>query len=350
VRPTGIGVVGLGHWGKHYVRIFDWLLDDARVVQVADLERENLDAVRARHPLIDGSTSHRAVIENPAVDAVVVATPASTHHPIAREALAAGKHVLVEKPLALEEGHGLELARLARASGKVLLVGHTFLYNPGVRKVKEIIDGGGAGDVYYLAARRNNLGPIREDASAVTDLAPHDISIFNYLLGAEPVRASAVGGSWLKPGRADAAFITLEYPGGVLAHIQVSWVDSHKIREVVAIGSQKRVVFDDLDPLEPVRVFEKGIAVDRGATSFGEFRYQLRDGDIRSPHVDAAEPLKVLCSHFLACIRDGVEPLTGVAGGLGVVRTLAAIERSLALGGAPVALAPRATSPAAAVS
>ncbi len=337
--PTGIGVIGLGHWGKHYARIFDWQLPDARLVRACDPAPDTLDAVHERHPGIALTASPGEVTSDPAVDAVVIATPASTHHAIAAAALRAGKHVLVEKPLCLSVEEACELRDLAAAAERTLLVGHTFVYNPAVRRMKELLDADDFGALYYLAARRTNLGPIRDDADALVDLAPHDVSIFDYLIGAEPVRATAVGGCWLREGRADAAFMTLEYPGGILATIQVSWVDAHKIREVVAIGSRRRVVFDDLDRLEPIRVVEKGIAVDRGAESFGEFQYQVRDGDIHAPRIEPREPLRVLCEHFLACVRDGARPISDAEQGIRVVRAIAALARSQALGGIPVEVA-----------
>lgn len=336
MKPTGVGIVGLGHWGKHYVRIFDWLLPDAEVVEATDLCPENLHTMRIRHPRVSFSPNYLELIDNPRVAAVVVATPASSHYEITRAALLADKHVLVEKPLTLRTDQARDLADLAAARKRVVLVGHTFLYNPAVRKLKEILSSQGFGDIYYLSSRRTNLGPIREDTNVVSDLAPHDISIFNYLLGSEPLRVSAVGGCYLKPGRADVAFIDLEYPRGVRANLQVSWVDSHKVRELVVVGAQRRVEFNDLDRLEPIRVVEKGIAVDQGADSFGEFQYQVRDGDITSPRVATAEPLKVLCQHFLRCIRHGDSALTDAENGLAVVRALTAIEKSLASNGAPV--------------
>lgn len=352
-RPVAIGIVGCGHWGRNYARVFDELVE-ARVVEVSDPNRKVLNEIRSRYPLVNVATERRQLIDDPRIEAVVIATPASTHFAIAREALEAGKHTLVEKPLALAEAECHALRALARARGRVLMVGHTFLYNPGIRKMKEVVRARETfGDVYYLAARRNNLGPIREDASAVWDLAPHDIAIFDYLLGEEPTVASAVGGCYLRRGRPDVAFITLTYPRGVVGHVQVSWVDSNKIREVVAIGSKRRVVFDDVNPLERIRIFEKGIAPaangsggggggegGKDADTFGEFQYLLRDGDILSPRVEAQEPLKVLCQHFLECVRKGQEPLTGAENGARVVRVLEAIQRSLDEGGAPMEVRP----------
>ncbi len=335
-QPTGIGVIGLGHWGKHYVRLFDGLQPDAQVLIASDLAHENLKAIRRRHPLVSVATSFEEVIAHPEVDAVVIATPASTHHEITAAALRARKHVLVEKPLCLSVEDACDLRDHARDADRTLLVGHTFIYNPAVQAMKRALDARGFDQLYYLAARRNNLGPIREDTDALIDLAPHDVSIFDFLTGETPTRVTAVGGCWLRPGRADAAFATLEYPGGVRGSIQVSWVDANKIREVVAIGSRRRVVVDDLDRLEPIRIFEKGIATGHGAESFGEFQYQVRDGDIRSPRIETHEPLRVLCRHFLECVREGARPITGAEEGISVVRTIVALERSLALGGLPV--------------
>jgi predicted dehydrogenase len=330
-----LGIIGCGHWGRHYVRIFHEL-PGAAVAHVADTDRAKVDSVRARHPLVRVSTRHEDLLEDGKVEAVVISTPAATHHAIARDALRSGKHVLLEKPLALRREDCAELAALAESAGRILLVGHTFLYNNVVRRMKEFFDSPEFGTPYYLHARRNHLGLIREDVDAVWDLAPHDVAIFNYLLGRMPETASAVGGKFLSGHRNDAAFVTLSYPGNVIGNIQVSWVDSNKIREVVAIGSRRRIVFNDLDALEPLRIFEKGVTVDRDVENFGEFRYLLRDGDILSPRVEVVEPLKAQCEHFLRCVEGKEKPFTGATNGGEVVRVLLAIQESLARGGAPV--------------
>lgn len=332
---TTLGIIGCGHWGKNHVRVFSELAD-VKVLQASDPDRTALDAIRARYPLINTSTSPAEILDNPAVDAVVIATPAALHHELARAALRRGKHVLCEKPLTRTVSESEELMALAESAKRVLMVGHTFLFNNAVRKMKECVRTQAFGTPYYLHARRNHLGLIRSDVDAVWDLAPHDIAIFGYLLEAEPTHVSALGGRFLSPERCDVAFVSLRYPNGVIGNIQVSWVDSNKIREVVAIGSRQRVVFNDLDSLETVKIYDKGVSVDKDVDSYGEFRYLLRDGDIHSPKVNMVEPLKAECEHFLDCVRSGKRPLTDGANGCAVVRVLVAIQQSLARDGAPV--------------
>ena len=237
------------------------------------------------------------------VDAVVIATPASTHRELVQASLESGHHVLVEKPMALDVAGCDALCDLAAASGRVLMVGYTFLYNAGVRKMKECMAPDQFGQVYYLHATRTNLGPIRQDVNAVWDLAPHDIAIFNYLLEDSPLWASAIGTRVLKTSRDDIAFATLGYRNGVVGNIHVSWSDPNKVREVVAVGSRRRVVFNDLNDVERVRYYERGVAAGDGiAETYGEFKLLVRDGDIVSPKVEPSEPLKNQCLEFVDAI------------------------------------------------
>ena len=328
-------MIGCGRWGKNYVRVLGELDRAARVVEIYDQDPATAEGVRERFPLISVATELDRMLENPNIDAVVIATPATTHAGLAARALRAGKHVMVEKPLATVLDDAVEVHNLALERKRTLMVGHTFRYNDAVKKVREIVAGADFGRPYYLAARRNHLGLIRPDVSVIWDLAPHDLEIFSWIVGAQPRTVSAVGASFLKADRPDVAFATLSYSNGVVGNIQVSWIDSNKIREVVVIGDRRRVVFNDLDALEPVRVFEKGIEVSGDVNSFGEFKLQLRDGDIYSPKVDMREPLRVQCEHFIECIRDNRAPLTDGADGADVVATLEAIDRSMASGGAP---------------
>ncbi|MBI2922147.1 MAG: Gfo/Idh/MocA family oxidoreductase [Planctomycetes bacterium] len=330
------GVIGCGHWGRNYLRVLSELGDACRVVEMCDASRSSVEVMRRKFPLVNATLSAADLLTHPGIDAVVIATPAGTHAELAVKALKAGKHVLVEKPLATRLEDAVRVSGEARDSGRVLLVGHTFRYNDAVRKLKEIVTDRSFGRPYYLAARRNHLGLIRPDVSAVWDLAPHDIEIFSWIVGSQPDSVSAVGASFLKEGRPDVAFATLHYSGGVVGNIQVSWIDSNKVREVVVIGDRKRVVFDDLNALEPVRVFDKGAEVSGDVNSFGEFKLQLRDGDIHSPRVEMREPLRVQCEHFIDCVAHGTAPLTGGAEGADVVAALEAIDGSMSRGGAPV--------------
>ena len=331
-----IGLVGFGYWGPNYARVLSDLAG-AELAVVCDPSPERLELARQRYPGVATCEDIDALLERDGVDAVIIATPASTHEALVRRALEAGRHVLVEKPMALRVEPGAALAELAAAAGRVLMVGYTFLYNAGVRKMKEGMAPDAFGDVYYLHATRTNLGPIRTDVNVVWDLAPHDIAIFNYLLGGEPRWASAIGARVLHTSRDDIAFVTLGYANEVLGNIHVSWADPNKVRESVAVGTRRRVVFNDLNDGEPVRYFHRG-GSDNGATadSFGEFKLLGRHGDIVSPKVEPGEPLKTQCLEFIECIARGRTPLADGRFALGVIRTLAAIDRSMQSKGATV--------------
>lgn len=327
-KPVGIAVVGCGYWGMNYVRIFSELVD-SRVVAVCDQSPERLKEVSRRFPGVYLTTQVDDAASHPGVDAVVVCTEATTHFNVTRRLLLGGKHVLVEKPLTTIAAEADKLIELAESNSAILMVGHTFVFNSGVRKVKEQMQKGD-GRVYYLYARRTNLGPIRRDVNALWDLAPHDIAIFNYLLDSTPQWVSAVGGKVLRNCRDDVGFISLGYPQNVLAHVHVSWADPDKAREVVVVKSDKRIVFNDLNGIEQVRVFEKGVSpIEQEPLNYGEFRFEIRDGDIVSPHIEPVEPLKNQCRHFLECVRTGRRPISGGVEGRDVVRVLEAVNRSI---------------------
>jgi len=333
---VGIAILGCGYWGINYVRVFGEL-SESRVVVVCDRRPERLQEVGRRFLGVELTTEVEDALRLDRVDAAVVCTEATAHYGIARRCLAAGKHVLVEKPITTTVAEAEELIALAESEGVTLMVGHTFLYNAGVRQVKAYIDQAEVGRLYYLYARRTNLGPIRRDVNALWDLATHDVSIFNYLLGSVPDWVSAVGARVLRNSREDVGFIALGYPNGIVGHIHVSWADPSKVREVVVVGSEKRVVFNDLSSLERVRVFEKGVELAAPeAPSYGEYHLLMRDGDIISPKIKISEPLKNLSSHFLECVTQGCGPLTGGQGGLDVVRVMEAVDHSMERDGAPV--------------
>jgi predicted dehydrogenase len=324
----GVAVVGCGYWGMNYVRIFNELLD-SRVAAVCDQRSDRLQEVARRYPGVHLALQVEDVAASKDVDAVVVCTEATTHYEVTRRLLLAGKHVLVEKPLTTTSTDAEKLIAVAKATSRTLMVGHTFIFNSGVRKVKEYVQKGD-GRVYYLYSRRTNLGPIRHDVNALWDLAPHDIAIFNYLLDKIPEWVSAVGGKVLHNCRHDVGFISLGYPDNVLAHVHVSWADPDKAREVVVVKNDKRIVFNDLNGTEQVRVFEKGVSpVDSEPLNYGEFRFEIRDGDIISPRIEAAEPLKNQCRHFLDCVKTGKRPISSVTEGRDVVRVLEAMNRSI---------------------
>jgi predicted dehydrogenase len=300
---------------------------------VCDADPERLRPVAARHPSARATTNVDDILGDPAIDAVYLATPVSTHYALARSALEQGKHVLIEKPLATRVDQAHELADLAAARGLTLMVGHTFVFSPPVRKIKELIDAGSIGPIYYVETTRVNLGLFQKDVSVLWDLGPHDLSILMYWLGEVPLQVSARGRSYLGEALEDVAFLTLEFPSGILAQLQISWLAPSKLRRTSIVGRQRMIVYDDLEPVEKVKIFDRG--VDRQPASFGEFQLTYRSGDILSPRLDTTEPLYLECAHFLECIRTGRVPDASPRSGVDVVRVIQAAERSLRLGGAP---------------
>jgi predicted dehydrogenase len=347
-RPTGggvvngqigVGVLGCGYWGVNYLRVFSEL-PESRVVVACDSQPLRLQEVGRRYPGVILATTLEQMLAVPGLSAVVICTEATTHYRVGRPCLEAGKHVLVEKPLATTVADAERLSALADAEGLTLMVGHTFLYNAGIRKVRECIAQAEFGRVCYLYSARTNLGPIRRDVNAIWDLAPHDVAIFNYLLDSAPEWVSAVGVRAFGSQREDAGFVSLGYPGGVVGHVHVSWADPNKVRELVVVGRDRRIAFDDLSPIEQVRIFEKGVSpLAEEVSSHGQRGLWLRDGGIVSPRIEPSEPLKNQSSHFLECIKWSSRPLSGGREGRQVVQVMEAIDRSLRRQGGPVKVA-----------
>lgn len=334
----GFVVVGSSYWGMNYVRLLSQL-PESNLLAVCDHSETRLNDVSRQFPNLKLYKDVKDVLKLDGVDAVVVSTNPSSHYEVANQFLEAGKHVLVEKPLTKIALDSQKLIDVAYTKKLVLMVGHIFLYNPGIEKVKNYINEGKVGHIHYLYARRTNLGPIREDVNALWDLAPHDISIFNHLLDTTPQWVSAVGTCFLRSNCEDAGFIVLGYPGGIIGQVHVSWADPHKEREIVVVGSNMRIAFNDISFQEKVRVFEKGVvATQKEPSSFGEFQLSIRDGDIIIPHISIDEPLKKQVKHFIQCIRENKKPLTDGKNGLEVVRVMEAIDASLEQNGAPISL------------
>jgi predicted dehydrogenase len=336
----GIAVVGCGYWGINYVRVFSEL-PNSKVVAVCDVSEDRLNVVKQRFPQIEAVNSVDKLLNMSGVDAVVIATQAANHYGAASPCIAAKRHVLIEKPITTTSEDAQKLMDEAAAAHVTLMVGHTFIYNSGVQKVRSYIDQGNLGHIYYMYARRTNLGPIRQDVNALWDLATHDVSIFNYLLNNPPKWVSAVGSNILHRQQEDVGFVALSYGNNILGHIHASWADPNKVREVVVVGSDRRVVFDDTNPLERVRIFEKGVTTvsEKSADSYGEYSLLMRDGDIISPKVEVSEPLKSQCRHFLECLMNNRRPMTGGQEGFDVVKVMEAINRSMKNNGVPVELA-----------
>ena len=333
VQPVRLAFLGCGFITAVHSRHLRALGATEAVTAYASRDRAKADEYCRRFGGAQAYVDYDAAIDDPGVDAVVVAVPPKFHLDLTVRALERGKHVLIEKPLATTVEHSEALAQLAAARQLTLMVGHTFVFSPPVRKVKELIDSGQIGPIYYVETTRVNLGLFQKDVSVLWDLGPHDVSILNYWLGEVPVQVSARGRSFQGEALEDVAFLTLEFPSGILAQVQISWLAPSKLRRTSVVGRQRMIVYDDLEPVEKVKIFDRG--VDRQPASFGEFQLTYRSGDILSPRLDTTEPLYVECEHFLECIRTGREPDTSPRSGVDVVRVIQAAERSLRQGGAP---------------
>jgi predicted dehydrogenase len=330
-----LAVIGCGHWGPNHVRNFN-ALPESRVDTVADLDERRLEYVRKMYPGLRCERDYTQILNDPNLDAVVVATPVSTHYEVVRESILAGKHVLCEKPLCKSSKQGEELVDLARANERLLMVGHVFLFNAGIAKLKELIDAGELGTLRYLSASRTNLGPIRSDVDAAYDLCSHDVSIFNWLLGGEPEVVSATGASFVQPGVEDVVFVSMKYPGNVLASIHASWLDPKKVRQITVVGSQQMATWDDLQLTTPIAIYDRGADTVQDYEDYGEFlRLSMWDRDIHLPRVNFVEPLKVQAIEFLKSLQNGRAERADGTFSLKVVKVLEAIVSSMQRGGSP---------------
>lgn len=337
-----IGVVGCGHWGPNHIRIFS-SLSDSKVLMCCDISEERLRSVKALFPSIATTGRPQDIFRNNDIDAVCIAAPTASHFSLTKEALEGGKHVLCEKPLALTPEECRHLQELARKFKKILMVGHVFVFNAGIVRLREYLKSNELGTVHYAHSERTNLGPFRYDVNALWDLAPHDISIFNYLFNNSPVSVSARGQRCLGTSLEDMAFATLEYPNNILVNIHVSWLDPKKVRQITIVGDKKMVSWDDLDNAGPVKLYDKH--VERTATfyeTYGEFQLLSKEGSITIPKIDAVEPLKTQNQYFIECLLKGKTPdIADAQKGLEVVRALCAIQESMDKQGAPVTISSR---------
>jgi len=317
---VNVGVLGYGYWGPNLVRNL-FTIKKASVKRLCDLSEKNLERANGLYPSLETTHDDKKVIDSEDIDAVIIATPISTHYSIVKRALEAGKHVFVEKPMTNDPEKARELIELAKEKSKVLMVGHTFLYNDAVRKVKEIIESGEIGKVLYVHTSRLNLGLFQPDSNVVWDLMPHDLSMILYFIGdIMPNKIIASGYSHYNTGIEDTAQATLIFPNDVTANIRVSWLDPLKVRNVTVVGTKKMVVFDDTEPLEKVKIYDKG--VEDTYNTFGEFQMAYRYGDIYVPKIRGIEALKIEMSHFLDCIENNKVPLSDGENGYKVVKLL----------------------------
>ena len=330
-----VGVVGLGYWGPNLARNIERLAD-AELAYCCDLDEANLAKARGAYPNAVVTDDLERLLGDDTLDAVVVATSVPTHYALGKRVLEAGKHAFIEKPIALKAAQAEDLVETAAAKGVKLMVGHLLEYHPAVAKMKELVDAGELGRVFYVYANRLNLGKVRTDENALWSLGPHDISVINYLTGEEPQEVSARGECYLQDEVEDVVFGYIRYPSGMVGHLHVSWLDPHKSRKITVVGEKKMVVFDDMESDRKVTVYDKGATTTRTQfETYGEF-VTLHFGDIHIPKIGNDEPLRVECQHFVDCIRKDRQPRSDGRDALNVVRVLEAMERSLREGGRPV--------------
>jgi predicted dehydrogenase len=327
---TGVAIVGAGHWGPHLVRNFA-TLHGSQALWVVDTDDQRRKLMTERFPGLLATTNIEDVLDDDRVDAVVVATPTSTHAQFVEKSLKAGKHVLVEKPLTTDLESATALCRLAEELELKLMVGHVFLFNAAINAAKSYIRAGDLGDVRYVSMVRTNLGPVRYDVNAAWDLASHDISIANYWLDATPLSVSASGGSWVTKDIEDSVFLTLKYPRNVVVHMEASWMNPSKRRLISVIGSEMMLTVDDMELMEPLRLYDKGIDGQSPGVSdtFAGFRAQIREGQIVIPRVTAGEPLRAECESFLERVRGNYNDVSDGWAGAEVVAALVAADASL---------------------
>ncbi|HET9888232.1 MAG TPA: Gfo/Idh/MocA family oxidoreductase [bacterium] len=327
-----VAVVGAGYWGPNLIRNVSEA-PGAVLRMICDQDEKRLKDVGRRYPGTQLVSDFEDVLRDREIDAVVLATPASVHAVMGIRAMEAGKDVLIEKPLATSVEECRQLIDCSERTGRVLMVGHTFIFNSAVRMIQQIVSSGEIGEVLYVYSSRVNLGRIRQDVNALWNVAPHDISILNHVLGKEPIRVRALGRSYLQPGIEDVVFAVFEYPGGLLAHVHSSWLDPSKVRRTTFVGSKKMIIYDDVESEGKIKIYDKGVRRQTPEQEYGEFQIRLHDGDIHIPKIRFTEPLADECKHFIECCKTRQRPETDGRDGLAVVAALEAAQESLRLGG-----------------
>ena len=337
-KTITVGVVGCGYWGPNLIRNFR-SLPDCRLKTMCDLNKDRLKHLKPLYPEVEASAEFDAVVKDPEIDAIAIATAVRFHHKMAKDCLLAGKHTFIEKPMASSSAECEELIQLAAKNGLTLMVGHTFLYSPAVRKVKEVITKGEIGELRYISSRRLNLGLFQKDINVAWDLAPHDISIVLYILEESPVSVNCRGHAHMSRGGVeDVTTMCLMFKKGKFVTIQNSWLDPRKVREMTFVGTKRMIVYDDVEPLEKIKIYDARVEVPPHYDTFAEFQYAYHYGDIYIPYIKQEEPLKSECQHFLDCIRSGATPISSGKQGLQLVRILEAASSSLQNGGAAMDL------------
>lgn len=327
-----IAIVGCGYWGPNLIRNFN-ALGECRVKTICDVDQDRLARMKSLYPAAEIVTDFGVIVNDPEIHAVAIATPVHLHFELAKKAMEAGKHVLIEKPMASSVDECAQLKKLAEKNKLTLMVGHTFLYSQTVRRIKEIIKSGDLGKLLYISARRLNLGLFQKDINVAWDLAPHDISIILNMMESEPVSVNCQGRANVNEGIEDITNMTINFQDNCFATIKSSWLDPNKIREMTFVGSKRMLVYDDIEPNEKVKIYDKRVEKPPHYDTFGEFQHSYHYGDMYSPYIKQDEPLKIECQHFLDCIQTGDSPISGAEESLRVVQILEASSTSLKNGG-----------------
>jgi predicted dehydrogenase len=330
-----IAVIGCGYWGPNLIRNF-YSLSECQVKTICDIDNQRLAHIESLYSGIKTTTDFNLVVNDAEIDAIAIATPVQFHYEMAKKSLQAGKHTFIEKPLASSTAECRELIEIAKSNELTIIVGHTFVYSPPVRKVKEIVSRGALGEIQYISARRLNLGLFQTDINVTWDLAPHDISIILYVLGIYPTSVNCQGKAHVNPDIEDITTLTLNFDTDCFATIQSSWLDPNKIREMTFVGSRRMLVYDDLEPNEKIKIYDKRVETPPYYDTFAEFHYSYHYGDMYSPYLKQYEPLKMECQHFLDCIKTGINPESCGYEGLKVVEILETASESLKRDGARV--------------
>lgn len=330
-----VAVVGCGYWGPNLIRNFNSLAE-CRVKTICDLDRGRLEHLARTYPGTTVTTDFAEVVADPGVDAVAIATPVRGHFPLAEQCLKAGKHTFIEKPMAASSEECSKLIDLAAARSRALMVGHTFVYTAPVRRIKEIIASGDIGEVLYICSRRLNLGLFQNDINVAWDLAPHDVSIILYVMGHDPVSVNCQGKAHLKPGIEDVTNMSINFANGGIAMVQSSWIDPRKVRETTIVGSKKMILYDDNEPLEKLKIYDKRVEAPPHYDTYAEFHFSYHYGDMHAPYLKQVEPLKVECQQFLDSATTGAPSPSRGEEGLRVVQILEAATQSLKNGGSEV--------------
>ena len=338
-----VAIVGCGYWGQNLVRNFSEL-DEAEVKAVCDFDLTALARIKRRYPTVELKPNFQDVVNDPRIDAIVLATPVSTHYPFARKALLAGKHVLVEKPLATSTTQVLDLIEVSEKMGKTLMVDHTFLYTSAVRRMKSLIDAGDIGDLLYFDSVRISLGLVQSDINVLWDLGPHDFAIMSYLCDRDPVSISATGMKHLGCPFENIAYVSVQFDNTLIAHFHLNWLSPVKVRRTLVGGSQKMIVYDDMENSEKVRVYDKGISMNHDPEHRERLLTGYRNGDMLAPNLDTGEALRSMAREFVQCAMEKRAPVSDGYFGYRVVRLLEAAQRSMQLNGRPVTLQPSAIS------